>query len=131
MTSTLTTFGTVFAYKGKEYVFLAKTENIIYAAEILSAQISTQINELYKKQEAKGKDTNLRQNILYCYVMLTTPDFYGRSAHMGKAGQDDFSSYIDLLQKKLDVKDLRNIKDGILTGNVPLVLKDLVKNIQV
>ncbi len=131
MTSVLTAFGSVFMYKGKEYVFLAKTESIVYAAEILSTQASTQIDRLFQKQVAGGKDVNVRQHWLYCYVMLTTHDYEGRSAHMGKTGQDNFSSFVDPLQKELNAEDLKNIKDGIMNGNVPLELKDLVKNIQV
>lgn len=53
------TFGDVFRYNEKEYIFLAKTEDKIYAAQILTPVDTERVDKLFKIREATNKPTNL------------------------------------------------------------------------
>lgn len=124
-------FGDVFRYNEKEYIFLARTQDITYAAEILNPQSSSRVDGLYQKKLANGTIDKSEQNILYCYVILQTKEFKDRAAHFAKTGKDGFNSYIDKLTNTLDTKDLQSIIDEISTKNViPEELKELIKSIK-
>jgi len=43
-------FGDTFKYREKDYVYLAKTEEIIYVAEILNIENSKWLNSVYEKR---------------------------------------------------------------------------------
>jgi len=46
-------YGDIFEFSGKEYIFLAKTSEIIYAAEILNQENSKRLNGLLNHVIAK------------------------------------------------------------------------------
>ncbi|PIZ00190.1 hypothetical protein COY62_03940 [bacterium (Candidatus Howlettbacteria) CG_4_10_14_0_8_um_filter_40_9] len=58
-------FGDVFNYGEKDYVFLAKTEDIIYVAEILDTESTKRIKEFTEKEIRKNKD-NWQKRPLFC-----------------------------------------------------------------
>ena len=88
-------FGDIFQHEEKEYIFLAKTENIIYAAEILSTEKTEKINTLLQKRISSSKDGIIEDCILYCYVVLQTEQFKNRCAHFAHSGKDDFKFIFD------------------------------------
>ena len=122
------TFGDVFRYNEKEYIFLAKTEDRIYAAQILTPIDTEKVDKLFKQREATYRPTNLT---IYCYVILQTADFKNRAAHLYDAGNRLFTSLIEKLPIALDMEDLKNIKMEIMRKNtISIELRELVQDIQ-
>lgn len=122
------TFGDVFRYNEKEYIFLAKTEERIYAAQILAPVDTEKVDKLFKIREATNKPTNLT---IYCYVILQTTDFKDRAAHLHNTGNVTFIDLIEKLPIALDLEDLKNIKMEIMKKNtISIELKERVRDIQ-
>lgn len=122
------TFGDTFRYNEKEYIFLAKTEDKIYAAQILTSVDTEKVDKLFKIREATNKPTNLT---IYCYVILQTADFKDRAAHLHNTGNATFTNLIEKLPIALDLEDLKNIKMEITKKNtISIELKELVQDIQ-
>lgn len=122
------TFGDIFRYNEKEYIFLAKTEDRIYVAQILTPVDTERVDKLFKIREATNKPTNLT---IYCYVILQTADFKDRAAHLHNTGNVTFTSFIEKLPTALNLEDLKNIKMEIVKKNtISIELKELVQDIQ-
>jgi len=123
-------FGDVFEFNEKYYIFLAKTEDTIYVAQILSPIDSDKVRKLC---EAKLKQTKnsilLKSNPLYCYVVLRTEEFKERLAHLHQSQKNETDIIVEEVLCTLNEGDLKEIKEEILTGAVPLELRELVKNI--
>ncbi len=122
------TFGDIFRYNEKEYIFLAKTEERIYAALILTQLNTERVDKLFRQKEALNKPT---YQTIYCYVILRTASFRDRAAHLHDAGNRIFTSFIDKLPVTLDLEDLKNIRMEIMKKNtISIELKELVQDIQ-
>lgn len=120
-------FGDVFEYGGKEYIFLAATGDIFYVALILSIQDSKTVTHLFNMNLAKNQDHKL-SSVLYCFVTLTTEEFKDRCANFGNPGRDSFSMAVNKLAASLNDKDKRQLRNGILNSRAaPIGLKDLIK----
>lgn len=124
-------FGDVFKYKEKEFVYLAKTDEILYVAEILNKEITSKINARYENIERNGKFAKYKDHPLYCFVMLTTKELKDRMAHFYKPGHNEGDLNFGGIFCSLNISDLRDIKSAILKGPVPKELQKLVKNINV
>ena len=120
-------FGDIFKYREKEYVFLAKTEEIFYTSQILAEKETKQINDLFEKRCRGQNRERLKRHPLYCYVILKTEEFKNRMAHFKNTGQDELG-LIDKTGNTLNEEDLREIKKEIINPNSPLPreLKQLV-----
>ena len=127
------TFGDVVRIKEEEYVYLAATDEIIYSAKILGHQETTKINNLYIKKQSSGAlvDVRVANSPLYCFVILTTREFEKRMAHFHQPGRDFQAELERLILGKLNEGDMKEIKQTILSGPVPMELKELVKNIMI
>ena len=126
-------FGDIFSFNDKNYIFLAKTENEVFAAEILSIKLSSQIENRYK-QICWQNSTIKENNVLYCYVVLRTEEYKDRLAHLGLANKNniDFDKLINKLTITLDIKDKKEILNEIKQARaIPLGLKEVVKDILV
>ena len=128
-------FGDTFKYREKDYVYLVKTEEITYAAEILNVDDSKWINKVY---ERKIMNTAIKEKVssmpIYCFVMLRTEPFQGRAAHFLNTGKGDTASgdCVSLEPiKSLEKIDLKGILDEIVKGPVPKELKQLTKEIEI
>jgi len=127
-------FGDTFKYNGNDYVYLVKTDEILYAAEILDIQNTKLVNEMYEKQCRAGRKPEiLSKSPLYCLVMLSTELFRERAAHFYNTGKNDPAnnecSLADLdLVGHLNEIDLKEIKKEIMDGPVPLELRELTKD---
>lgn len=122
-------FGDLFEYNDKTYIFLAKTESILYAAEILNLCLSKEIDGAY--QRAIARNRRIDQNILYCYVKLQTEELKERLAFLGGAGKDKSIDYYDLFRKLpivLRKEDLKQVYNEIVRDKspLPIELKELV-----
>lgn len=62
--------GDVFKYKGKEYVYLAQTEEILYAARILSKEETDLIERRHNQVNQRPNRAEYKSHPLYCFVIL-------------------------------------------------------------
>lgn len=123
----LLAFGDVFRFQETEYVYLAEINAVSYAAKILDQRLS---RDLATRAELKAKQgIGIKDAKLYCFVMLTTPEFSERAAHIGSSDQNEpFDEWIDKIGF-LNESDLMNLKKEIIESNgVPLALQELAKN---
>lgn len=122
----LLAFGDVFRFQETEYVYLAEINSVTYAAKILDQGLSRQ---LIARSEQKAKSGNQPKDAkLFCFVMLTTPEFCNRAAHIGSSDQNEpFDQWIDKIGT-LNEDDLNNLRKEIIESNgVPLALQELAK----
>ena len=105
-------FGDIFRWKEKEYVFLAASSEILYAALILDQSDSMNLTRLYEKRISSNRGESLIQT-LYIFVTLSTPEFKDRIAHLHKT-QHDLLPGIEVVSVSLSVKDKLEIKKEIL-----------------
>ena len=125
-------YGTVFKYLDREYIFLAETEEFIYAARILSLKDTKRVETTYSKAVAKNIP-NVDKMPIYSFVILQTKELEQRAAHLQGTGNNNF---IDLLISPLNIilckEDLVGIKDEITKeGCVSIRLKELMKDIEI
>lgn len=125
------TFGDVFQYGDNEYIFLADTEDVTYAARILNKELT--------KQLIKGTEAAVRRNsrvidsLIYSFVELQTQELKERAAHFLMTGKDKFDGSIYTpLNIVLCEEDLKAIKEEITSKKcVSIKLKELVKDIKI
>lgn len=123
----LLAFGDIFRFQETEYVYLVDINSITYAAKILDQRVS---KTLMERSEIKAKlGGEIKDAKLFCFVMLTTPEFCNRAAHIGFSDQNEpFDEFIDKIGF-LNESDLLNLKKEIIASNgVPLALQELAKN---
>ncbi len=122
-------YGDIFEFSQKEYIFLAKTSEIIYAAQILNKENSVRLDSLLQRRITQNTDEKLiESNTLYCFVMLTTEEFNKRCAFLGNTGKDDFSMSITKLSQSINERDQKAIKQEIMTSKaVPVELKKIIE----
>ena len=125
------TFGDVFKYDEKDYVFLAKTEDIVYAAKIFDKEYSTLYNKVFTKISKNGQRSGeLTQRYLYCFVELKTEEFKERICYYGKSDENDVSDFLENVIGKLNEEDLKELHKEILADDlVSELLKEKVKEI--
>lgn len=122
-------FGDVFRHNEKEYVFLAQVDDIIYAAEILSHEFTQKVKMMYERKVQNNSIEKVKNNVLYCFVILDTETFKGRMAHFAKTDGNSFDLTFDVVGT-LNNRDLDVIKNEIIAENtaVPIRLKEIVKS---
>jgi hypothetical protein len=120
-------FGDVFRYDGIEYVFLAKIDGLVYAAEILNEVKGRSILTL----EARLGEKKKSGEILFCYVILQTEEFKNRMAHLHGAKDGDANIQFDFTSASLSNEDLVCMKREIMEGPLPLILKEAIKDIDI
>lgn len=117
-------FGDVFEFAGEEYVYLAYAPgvNILYAAKVLNQGLSSQVQNL---EAFASKKPGYARNLLYCFVVLSTPALEPRLAHFAKTGNENISvgKYVCTLTSD----DIKALKQEILEGPLPEKLKDIIK----
>ena len=126
-------FGDIFRYNDVDYVYLAKTEDLTYAAKILNDDAAKQIDGLYNKKACRGQMTPVVEgNILYCFVILQTKEVKDKMAHFQQTKQDSTNLIGDKLPITLNKDDLKLIKAEIMTRSaIPNGLKEAVKDLPV
>ena len=129
-------FGDVFIHRGIEYVYLAGTEEIIYAGRILEKDRRTEeLKCLCDKRSTQGGlyAQRAQDNLLFCYVELCTKEFEGRLAHFKDTprGETTEGLLFDTILGSLNKEDLLKIKEEIIRGPLPGLLKNLVRDIKI
>lgn len=128
------TFGDIFKYREKDFVYLAQTSDILYAARILPQEVSKDLNREEKKIKDASRVKTMLTNNLYFFVTLTTDEFKDRIAHLGNTQQDESTTTACISldsSGKLNNFDLRQIKKEIEETYVPQELKELTKDIKI
>lgn len=128
----LITFGDVFRYREKNYVYLDRTEEIVYAALILPTEDTILLEEQYNRvSKQPHRLEQLKNHPLYCYVILRTENFRDRAAYLGKPEMDNDLN-LDVVSK-LNKEDLQEIKKEIMLKDSPVShkLKELIADIEV
>lgn len=122
------TFGTVFSYLDKEYIYLAETPDVLYAARILDISETKRVDSQYVKQTALNAP-NIDRMPVYSYVILETKELKDRAAWFYKTDGSNFTDlFMVLLNITLSKQDLRKIKEEITKDScVSIRLKELVK----
>ncbi len=113
-------FGDVFLFEGKEYVFLANIDGLVYAGQIL------QPSEAKKVLFLEGKSKTKEVKILYCYVILKTPEVKDKMAHFAKARDGSPDLGFDSMNCSLSSEDMKAIKDEIVNGPFPKNLQEII-----
>jgi len=132
--SLIITYGNVFNYNEKDYVFLAKTKDIIYAAEIFDKEKSILYKKVFNRIAKNSQQTyKLRQHHLYCFVELRTEEFKERVAYYGRPAQGDVPNFFENPICTLNNYDLAELHKELLADDiaVPQELKNLIKNIKI
>lgn len=125
-------FGDVFIFNEEEYIFLARTANVIYSAKILEIEKTKEIEREADRVSRNHKEQHkLKDNILYCYVVLTTKEFKDQAAHCGMAGRQPGIEIESLETVVICKEDLKAIKEEIIKGPVNEELKKRVKDIDI
>lgn len=124
-------FGDIFRYGDKEYIFLAETEDILYAARILNKEQTTMLKR--GTEAAIRRNSPVLDNITYSFVILQTQELRERAAYFASTGRDRFNDPVFTpLNIELSKQDLKEIKNEITKKKcVSLKLKELVKDIDV
>lgn len=125
-------FGDLFHFNEKDYVFLAKTDELLFAAQVLDTKQSQWIKGLHEKRLKNNKTAVLcNRNVLFCYVVLTTESLKDRIAHLKETAHDGDVVKIETLNISLCKADMVSIKEEILGGfsAVSKELKNLVRDI--
>ncbi len=117
-------FGDIFRYQGNDYVYLAETEDVRYAAKILDVDQSAKLD---RAANGPRKTTSL----VYSYVKLSTKEFENRCAHTGLTGKEAFTRLVDKLNVELDEVDKKAIYKEIVEGPVPTGLKKLLADVEI
>lgn len=132
--SAIITFGNVFHYKEKDYVFLAKIEDIIYAAEILNDELSFECKKI-RDSVAKNstKSYKFSQNIMFCFVELRTDEFKERVAFYGKPQMDEAPDSFQNVIGVVNNDDLANLHKELLEDSmvIPIELKEQLQEIKI
>ena len=126
------TFGNIFQYLDKEYVYLAETPEVMYVARILSIPETRKIDETYNALLVKNAP-NIDRRPVFSYVILETKELKERAAHFLGT---DANNFVDFLLTPLNVtlnkKDLITIKEEVTRdGCVSIRLRELVKDIEI
>ena len=126
------TFGTVFQYLDKEYVYLIETPEVIYAARILSIPETKKVDGQYQALLAKNAP-NIDRSPVFSYVILETKELKERAAHFLGTDSNNFVEFLlTPLNVTLTKEDLIKIKEEITRdGCVSIRLKKLVEEINI
>lgn len=123
-------FGDIFEYDNKDYIFLAANSDINYVAKILSVEDSKRLNCFCNSQISKN--ISKTDTWLYCFIVLTTEEIKDRAAQFAKPELDEYNCVFHKRPIVLNDNDLNNLKNEILnTRATPIALKEIIKTIEI
>lgn len=128
-------FGDVVKYNGRDYVYLAQTTEIIHLGIIPNEEDSQlAINLRNKVFTTGGQNMKRRQdNLIMCFIILTTEELKNRAAYYIKTGQNFRSEdFFDITKYVLNDKDKSDLKKEIIEdNNASKDLKELIKDLKI
>ncbi|MDD5291505.1 MAG: hypothetical protein PHZ04_05410 [Patescibacteria group bacterium] len=129
MAPALINFGDIFLKGENEYAFLVYTdEDFIYAVRILNKEDSKKFESVCTRLAGDSTPGKIKDNLLYCYVKLTTKNLEDRLAHFRSADSAINIFPYTTTGLKLNEKDKEDVIKQILDPdvNLPGELKELV-----
>jgi len=131
MEGSLVKFGDVFRHREKEYVFLAQTVDVVYAALILDEIMTEKFQKISDIQETKL--TTRRKTAAFSFVILRSEAFKGRAAHLAKTDNSEHQATRFDLITSLNKEDCLQIKNEILSEDSPVSLQliSIVKDLNI
>lgn len=127
-------FGTIFSYNEKDYVYLDRSEEIIYVAHVFDKEFSKKFIKL-RDNTAKNSTQSYQfgQKITYCFVELKTKEYFERIAHYGFPPLDDISEVVfePIVIGRLCEEDIKELYKQITEDDLAVSpeLKERIKNI--
>ncbi|MEK7070002.1 MAG: hypothetical protein AAB818_00215 [Patescibacteria group bacterium] len=131
MNGSIVKFGDVFRHNEEDYVFLAQTDEIIYAAKILDKVITDSLKNMSDKIEATN--SSRRKNPVYSFVILQTENFRDRVAHFGRTDDTKHQTNRFDIISNLNKADCLQIKNEIISRDsaVSLRLIEIVRGLNI
>ncbi len=133
MDKTLVQFGDIFRYKEKDFVFLAQTDELLYAALILDDENSERLRVLSDRAETAPRGITRKRSAVFSFVILQTTEFQNRAAHFAKTDSTDHQVFTLEIIGSLCREDIKAIRDEICSteSSVPLKLIEIVKELNI
>lgn len=134
MSALMLNFGDIFRYEiggqEDEYVYFIEINGIRYAAKILDQANSRELDRASERQAKIDRDG--RYDTLYCFVMLTTPEYKDRAALVGFCDNNDgFDDGWHEPIGKVSDEDVKFLLQKIKESKgVPKALQDYANSIQ-
>ncbi|OGF37719.1 hypothetical protein A2482_00445 [Candidatus Falkowbacteria bacterium RIFOXYC2_FULL_48_21] len=132
---TMHVFGDIFRHQERDYVLLAHSGELVYAAQILSHCDTERIRALDNRRSTRpdllDKTDGCR---LYCYVVLTTPKLVGRCAHLNTPEKDAcLDCFFEWQGISVNADDQKMLRSEILRPGSPVSvgLKKIVAGLDV
>ena len=126
-------FGDIFRYNEEQYVFLASTDEIVYAARVLDPEKTALINQMNNRRAARHDASRTDGNSLYWYVVLTTNELEECAAHLKDTDQDaSRDRFFEWIGKTLNENDITHLKEEILKEGCPIPkgLREIVQTLE-
>jgi hypothetical protein len=128
-------FGDIFCIKEIEYVYLLQKSDVLYAARILGIEDTQKLegirNRQCKTRGGQAQSVSL-SNTNFCFVVLTTENFEGRGAHLGRpytSTEHERPDWAPETLRSLNEEDLERLKEEIRLGPVPMALKNFINEL--
>lgn len=133
MERTLVQFGDVFRFKEKEYVFLAQTDDVLYAGLILDDYFTQQLLKMSDKVETSLRASYKRTSGYYSFVVLKTSEFQNRATWFAKTDNAEHQALRLEVIGSVNTEDRKAIKNEICSKNssLPLKLIELVRDLNI
>lgn len=125
------TFGDIFQYNEKDYIYLGAKGDHIHAAVVLDEKFTANLLRLHTRrtqQNSPGASVALLSSTAYCFVILKTSEMKDRACHFNNTEYEiKYFNSLNILPVKLTKEDLTNIKTEIMTKPVTEELREVVR----
>lgn len=121
-------FGDVFLYEERHYVFFLESDGIFYCGRILDEEQAKLVLALYNRPSERIS----HEHIAFCFVQLSTEPFDGKIAHLARPESNipNLPSGVTYVCT-LDNNDRQHIIGKISeTSGIPVVLKKYVSSLE-
>lgn len=133
MDNTLVKFGDVFRHREREYVFLAETDDAVYAARILNERETQRFETLADQLTARAANPTRIGSSAFSYVILNTEEFRDRAAHLASTEHSEHQTSRFDVFSTLTAEDCASIARVILSENshVSMRLIEIVRGLNI
>jgi hypothetical protein len=125
-------FGDIFTYEDKQYVYLAIIDQTLYAALIVGPH---QAKAFVAGRDASVKSIGEKETSakpVYCFVELQTEGYEDHIASLARTDDDkNPGRMLHGDDDKLCIMDITELREEIIRGTVPGVLKEHVRTLEI
>ncbi len=124
-------YGDIFTYLDRQYVYLAIIDQVLYAALIVGPQQAREVITARAGSVKKDGVLETRAKPMFCFVELQTTGYEQHIASLARTDDDKNPGQVMHGEDdKLCHEDLVEMQQEIVNGNVPGVLKDQIRTIE-